>query len=289
MKKILLASILSLALFSCERDEVLYKGGEFISFANSSSTEFKVTENEGTANINLLLSTAPTSDLTVNFEYTDGSALTGVHYERVVSIVIPAGSKTGVLEIPVVDDEENNSSRTFDVKLLSSSDATLKMGYGDAGAVLKNVVIVNDDCPSKNSFYFGNLNVEDVGYGSTPGVGSANANGDCDILILANNISGVGGANTTNGHKYVVLFTPTNADGSEGTVELPLQIARDVLGTISGGVTVSQRVSGTGYYNSNTGEIVIDYDLNVYNNNTGAVVNVGADYIWTGTSVITKL
>src|SRR5690606_30307717 len=173
-------------LTSCEEDKVIYSGGDIIMFSETSSS-FAVTEDVGQAQLKVLLSKEYSSDITVNFEVTDGTAIQGAHYSiNGTSIVIPAGQTSGDITINLVNDDEGNVARTFNIALVSSSinDATIGLG-GDEGSYSKTVVIANDDCPTQASLWYGNLRVQDVGFEDAPiAVGAPNSNGDCDIIVI---------------------------------------------------------------------------------------------------------
>jgi hypothetical protein len=135
-------------------------------------------------------------------------------------------------------------------------------------------------CPTQYAYWFGSLSIEDVGYGSTPGSGSANINGDCDKLIVNNDLPGIGdgGVPANLNTIYELIFTPTNPSGSQGTVVVNETIIR--TGLQNG--TITAVYTGNGTYDTATGEIIIDYSLDAKSNATGAILG---NY-YTGTNVI---
>lgn len=257
--KNILVKLSSLFLFvgiltSCEEDKVIYSGGDIIMFANTDAN-FSVNENAGQADLTVLLSKEYSSDVTVNFEVTDGTAIQGTHYSiSGTSIVIPAGETSGKITINLVDDEDGNPARTFEIKLTSSSisDATIGLG-GDEGSYLKTVIIANDDCPTKANLWYGNLSLLDVGFAASPGTGSANSNGDCDIILIQGDVAG-GGLTPPDGTLF--YLTPDFEGATTGTVDVPAQTY--CVNCSSG---MDAKFSGTGIYDETTKTILIDYSL----------------------------
>ena len=247
----------------------------FISFLETSTT-LNVLENTSVVSIPVYVSEPQSSDITVTIVPTNGSAESGVHYSFVATtITIPAGEYEGEFLLNIVNDGSLNDSRKFNIEL-STSATNLTLGLsGEIGSYKKEVVIVNDDCPTQYAYWFGSLSIEDVGYGSTPGSGSANSNGDCDKLIVNNNLPGIGSATNT---IYELVLTPTNPSGSQGTVVVNETPSR--TGLEEG--TVTAVYSATGTYDTATGEIFLDYSLDAQSNATGDILG---NY-YTGTNVI---
>ena len=276
--KILFSFILISLLFSCEEEDNLLKTFNqytFISFLETSTT-LNVLENTSVVSIPVYVSEPQSSDITVTIVPTNGSAESGVHYSFVATtITIPAGEYEGEFLLNIVNDGSLNDSRKFNIEL-STSATNLTLGLsGEIGSYKKEVVIVNDDCPTQYAYWFGSLSIEDVGYGSTPGSGSANSNGDCDKLIVNNNLPGIGSATNT---IYELVLTPTNPSGSQGTVVVNETPSR--TGLEEG--TVTAVYSATGTYDTATGEIFLDYSLDAQSNATGDILG---NY-YTGTNVI---
>jgi hypothetical protein len=274
MKNILikLSSLLLLigVLTSCEEDKVVYSGGDIIMFDGASSS-YSVVEDAGQATLLILLSKKYSSDVTVNFEVTDGTAIQGTHYSiSGTSVVIPAGETSGSILINLVNDDEGNAPRTFTVKLLSSSidGATIGLG-GDEGTYLKTVVIANDDCPSKAFLWYGNLSLLDVGFGSVPGSGSSNANGDCDIIVIQGDVAG-GGMTPAEG--TIFYLTPDFPGATTGTVEVPAQTY-----CVNCSEGFDAKFSGSGTYDEATKTILVDYSLD----------RTDGGHFWTGQLEIT--
>lgn len=254
-----------------------YSGKDFIMFLNTVSN-VSVSEDAGSYEFEVGLSKAQNTDVTVTVTKTDDTAIEGTNYELPSSLVIPAGETSAVLLLTIIDDTDLNATRKFSFEL--STDSGVTVGLAEEGSYKKEVSIVNEDCPTKFSYWLGSLSVEDVGYGSTSGTGSANSAGDCDILVVDNDLPGVAGnavAGTLN-TEYEVYFTPTNPDGSVGTVVVNSTYSADV---VSGGVTYEAKYEGTGTYSTVTGEVVINYVLGAYS---------GGNYVgsfWSGTTILT--
>lgn len=275
MKKIFILSALVLSLFSCEHDDIIYKGGDFVQFNDAEANEILALEHRGFAKVTLSLSKVSSSDLTVNFSYQDNTALAGVHYDQVPSIVIPAGQSSVELSIPVHDDNLLNDDRFFDVTIASVSDPNYRAGLGQLSTVTKTIKIANEDlnCTSNTSYtyWLGNVNVEDVGYSTTTGTVSLI---DCDVIKLNADIIGVGIK-----ADYAITFIPSASDRTIGTVNLPV--------TLTGYSNAQYKfgVRAIGTYNSNTGLLVLNYQATAHDLTTGDFLGNFTDFA--GQSIIT--
>ncbi len=274
---------MSFVLNSCDAtdddNQKAYSSSTFAMFTNVEGS-LSVSEDVGSITIPVSISKVSSTDVTVNFTYTNDTAESGVHFNGSSSVVIPAGEISTDLTISIIDDDDLNATRSFTLDIASVSDASYSVGIFDEGSYSKTISIINNDCPTKFTNWVGSLSVEDVGYGSTPGTGSANSSGDCDILVVNNDLPGVAG-NAVAGSLntlYNVFFTPTNADGSEGTVVVTSTLSAKV---VSGGVTYDAKYSGTGTYSTVTGEVVMSYELLAVRAD-GSV----AGTFWTGTNVL---
>ncbi len=254
---------LSFLFNSCDAydddNQKAYAASNFAMFADNQAT-LSVSEDGGSLVIPVSISKPSSTDVTVNLRFTNGTAQSGVHFNAPTSVVIPAGQISTNLTIAIVDDTNLNATRSFNLDIASVSDTTYGVGISDEGSYSKTISIINNDCPTKFTYWVGNLSVEDVGYGSTPGTGAANSSGDCDILVVTNDLPGLGGSavagtlNTT----YNVFFTPTNPDGSVGTVLVNNVTAGRV---VSGGVTYDAKYNAVGTYSTVTGQVVMSYEL----------------------------
>jgi hypothetical protein len=281
MKKTVILSLFTALFFtSCsDEDGAVYNGGTFVAFKEAQTVGTSISEDVGTHNFVIGISSPVSQPITVNVSYTNGTAIFGEHFSMPTSVVIPAGEMYADLPITIIDDSELNDSRTFSIKIESNS-GDYKVGLVDEGSFTKNILIVNDECPSKFSYWFGAISVEDVGFGSTNGTGGANANGECDILVVVNDLPGAQGnavAGTFN-NKYNLKFTPDEEDSSFGTVDVNEFSAK----IVNGGVTYDAIYVASGTYNTVTGKVILDYQLKAV---TQAGVTAGT--FWTGTSIIT--
>lgn len=254
---------LSFLFNSCDAydddNQKAYAASNFAMFADNQAT-LSVSEDRGSLVIPVSISKPSSTDVTVNLRFTNGTAQSGVHFNAPTSVVIPAGQISTNLTIAIVDDTNLNATRTFNLDIASVSDNTYGVGISDEGSYSKTISIINNDCPTKFTYWVGNLSVEDVGYGSTPGTGAANSSGDCDILVVNNDLPGVAG-NAVAGSLntlYNVFFTPTNADGSEGTVVVTSTLSAKV---VSGGVTYDAKYNAVGTYSTAAGTVTMNYEL----------------------------
>lgn len=272
----------SLALFaavlftSCEEDTVTYNGSDFVTFNQASSVNLAVSETAGTLNIPVNLTMPQSSDLTIDYTLTSEDAVAGTHYNVLTpTLTIPAGETTANLQLEIIDDDTFNLARTLTLTLTGTSISTVGVGIGDEGSYSKVIVINNNDfdCETEFFFWLGEISVEDVGYGSTPGTASGGA--DCDVLFVDNNLPASGAPENT---MYELLFSPSNPEGTIGTVEV---LPTFVQVQPSGGVNYDGTYVAEGTYNTETGEIVLEYRYAAFQNGQ----DIGTFY--SGTNIIT--
>ena len=278
MKKIFLFILTLIFFASCDETSNLvktYESDSFVSFKGA-GPNITVGENQGTAQIPFTMSTASAQDVTVVFKVENETAVSGTHFTfPTLSVVVPAGQYGGNLALNLVDDVVFNASRTFKLTILSNS-ANFKIGLGVlADSSIKKVIIVNNDCPTRSDLWFGSLNVEDVGYGSTRGTGSANATGTCDVLRVDNDLPGYGGQTI-----YDINLVPSAPNSLTGRATILPTISRANLTATTNAVLV-----GTGTYNQTTKTITIDYILQERRIADNSIVRL----IYSGTNIITKL
>lgn len=105
---------------------------------------FSVAENVagGIALVDVTLSSISTFPVTVTFSLTDGTAKKGSDYADPTSlnVVIPAGQTTATISVPVTNDGNFEANETFNVHLVSATNAKLS----DTDTV-GTVTITNDD------------------------------------------------------------------------------------------------------------------------------------------------
>ena len=285
MKKIILASAFVFSLFtvSCDSDDRVYSGGEFIQFTETTTESVNADENVPTVSIPLSLSKVSSNDVTVTFNYYDGTAINGTHYVSTASAVIPAGQLTGEVVVGIIDDSELNLSRTFDIEIASISDNSFRVGLGQLTSYRKTVVIINDECTSTASFFTGDLNVYEDGYGSWEA--SATGTGRCNQIKYNDDIIAVG-----SNYDHIITFTPDpTSDGSYGTVSSPVVLTTTSPGTVNvnnSPVRVYYGISLTGTYDSNSNELILNYRYSLYSLEMAEFVISG--YNGTGTLEVSK-
>lgn len=277
MKKLLLTSLAVLSLIACEEDTVIYNGDDYVSF-NSISEEISTTEDAETYDLVIGMSETQDQDVTVELNVTSDTAVEGVNFTIPSSVTIPAGETFSPATITLIDDTEINTTRSFSVEIVSVSMSGLNIGISDIGSYAKTIKIINDDCPTKFSYWIGDISVEDVGYGSTAGTGTVNEDGDCDLLIVDNDLPGAGsGADNT---IYELQFYATNAEGTTGIVIVEATLTAYAFDTTA---SYDAYYEAAGTFDTETGEIILDYELQGYSVATGEY----AGNFWTGTTIIT--
>ena len=112
--------------------------------------DVSVTEgNSGFTNavFTVTLSSASVQDITVNFSTADGTAFSGVDFQRIFSntLFIPAGATSATLTVRVFGDFAIENDETFLVNLQFASNGTIADGQGQGS-------IVNDDANGKLQF-----------------------------------------------------------------------------------------------------------------------------------------
>lgn len=91
------------------------------------------------ATFTVRLSSPATTDVAINYETEDGTAVDGEDYDGVSgTVIIPAGSSVGTIEVPVYGDDVEESDCYFFVQLIDSDNVAI----GDAEAV---GTIIDDD------------------------------------------------------------------------------------------------------------------------------------------------
>ncbi len=280
MKKFLIKSCLvalfAATLVSCEEDRIIYSGGDFVTFENGGEERLSVFENAGTVTVPVHLSVPRTEDVTVNLSTTNGEAVSGADFNLLTTTVtIPAGETEAVASFSIVDNTDFGEAKTFVLSISGTSAPDIVLGLsGDIGTYQKTVSIVNDDCPSKYTIWVGDLDVEDVGYGITPGTGAVTPDGTCDILRVDNNLGGV--PSMIAGTTFDLLFTPDFDGATTGTVEVKPTYTR-----MSGANFVTY--SALGVYDEDTMTITLDYSVDARSGSANGPV---LGNFWTGTNVI---
>ncbi|WP_298148283.1 Calx-beta domain-containing protein [Flavobacterium sp.] len=280
MKKVIIPFLVGglFALSSCEQDNhdlfKTYGETDVLTFVNTTEV-ISFTENVGQVRIPVALSVAQAQDVVVSLNVVDDTAVTGTNFTfQNLSITIPAGEFTGEFVLNVVDDVDFNEARRFKATLATTA-PNVSVGFEAAlGTFEKTFLIANDDCPTNFDLWFGPVDVEDVGFGSTPGVGGLNANGDCDTIRIENNLPGV--PSPTN-EVYEIVLVPDFPGATTGTATVAATVSRV---NASGALDAVYEASGT--YDEATKTITLDYVLAAVNDAGATVGN-----FYTGTNVIT--
>ena len=282
MRKLIFLFFVSLfILSSCEDDEMLTKSFTdftFVSFVSPDETLTIQEDNVGETKIPFTLSVAQDSDVVVSLIIEDSTAVQGTHFSVInSSVTVPAGQLSGSFSITTIDDESFNESRAFNISMTTDFPGVVVGLSGNTSTLQKTIVLVNDDCPTNYSIWFGALSIEDVGFGSTPGTGSANSTGTCDILRVNNDLPAIGSATNT---IYEVILTPDFDGSTSGSAEVKKTVARTGIANEQFG-PLSAVYSSTGFYDEITKEITLEYTVEAVD---AAGTTVGQFY--TGTNVI---
>ncbi|MEQ9659628.1 Calx-beta domain-containing protein, partial [Fulvivirga sp.] len=187
-------------------------GDVFVSLSNDSQ---QTSEDQVTGEILLEISRAQSSAVDVDYELTSTNAINGVDFElQGSSVTIPAGEFSTSIPYTVTDNNVfEPEARSFTVTLTGVSASSVSI----QGNTAITVGILNNDCPVNTSVWFGDLSVEDVGFGAVAGSGAANANGDCDILVITGDYVGAPLTPVT------WNLTPSSPGATSGTAVAPRQ------------------------------------------------------------------
>lgn len=257
--KILSLSFMVATLSGCFDDPgtEITLSDRFVSFSVPSQ---QINENAGSGNILVEVSYAQSSAVQINFNLTTSNAVNGIDFNLpTTSVTIPAGEFSTQIPFTVVDNDNFEPlARTFTVTITSVS----VEGVSIQGNSSVTVSILNDDCPANTSVWYGTVSVEDVGFGSNDGTGAANANGDCNILVVTGDYVGAVASVTW-------VLTPSSPGAKNGTavaVRQPYACCAEAY--------TYEALNGT--YDEETGIIEADY---TFYRASGAV-------FFTGTTVI---
>ncbi len=259
MKKnlIKLSSLLLVSLFaltSCEEDRIVYGGGDFVTFNSVNSTTLSHSEAGGVLEIPVSITMPQANDVVVNFTVTSDNSVAGTDFTLITpgSVTIPAGQTSANIQIGAIDNDVFNESPILNVTLSSVSVPGIAVGIKDQGSYYKKVVLVNDDCPSQSSLWYGTVSVMDVGYPPAfPATAAATEEGDCDIVEITGDLAGFGQSST-----FQFFFIPAFEGATNGTIEVPEQI---YCTACSAGLNVYYSAEGT--YDETTGIIEVDYQV----------------------------
>ena len=104
-----------------------------------------MSQSEGTSpmNFTVTLSNASASAVSVSYSTSNGSAVAPGDYTSTSNILtIPAGSTTGTISVPIINDTLSESSETFTVNLTSPVNATIAKSQGTG------TIVDNDNAPT---------------------------------------------------------------------------------------------------------------------------------------------
>lgn len=284
-----LFTLATLMFVSCSKDgpeAFLYKGDDFVSYENITSTSVAVSEDEAEARIAIKLSKVQPVDVTVNITIEELEVNVGYSVPS-TQIVIPAGQTEGFFIVNPVNDDLNSPSTRIKATITSTTPA-LKIGLREEGSFSKTITIVNDDCPTRFNIWFGAINVADVGFATIAGNGSGNATGDCDILrvITATNLVGwTTGATANVPHDFAL--TPDFPNSPTGVASIASTLIGQATFNFPGGAGLGDVLYTITYgeYNETTRIIETDYQVRVRRLSDGALFNLSG---WSGTNRIIK-
>lgn len=217
----------------------------------------QIGENAGTGELVIDISQAPTSAVTLNLEVETTNMIEGVDFTvPSKSVTIPAGEFSVSVPFTVVDNQVFETvSRTFTVTISSAGSIPIEANPS------VTVLVLNDDCPVNTSLW-SDVAVEDVGFSNNPGTGAANANGDCNILIITADYVGAPATPVT------WEFTPASDGALNGTVVAPRQAYACCA--------PAYEYEAEGVYDEETGIILADY---TFYNADGSVFFTGQNRI----------
>ena len=131
-----------------------------------SNTSFKVDENVTGGNFDLSYALKPASpyDVTYTVSTQDGTAIKGQDYTELETqtITIPAGTTTGTISIPILNDTDSEGEQSFTIKVENVVGAVIE---GDVDFIEKTITIADDEVST--IFLDDILNAENIieGYG----------------------------------------------------------------------------------------------------------------------------
>ena len=102
-----------------------------------------IDESAASATVTVTLSKAAASDVTIDYQTADGTALAGSDYtDTSGTLTIAAGSTSGTFAVPITSDSTAESVETLTVNLSGASNATL--GRSSSTVSIENVSVFND-------------------------------------------------------------------------------------------------------------------------------------------------
>lgn len=255
---VLLAGVIGIT--GCEEQDFLFNGPHFVSFTQASVS---LSENASSPlDAVVQISQKQDVDVEVSFEVSADGAVAGTDYNILTTspVIIPAGQ----FEVPIRIEPIDNSDFETEARKVTLTITSVSNDIGVQVNSTSEINIVNDDCPSQSNIWWGNLSMEDVGFSVNPGVGSANSNGDCDILVIEGDLIG-GGASAP----ITFYLTPAGDGATNGTIEAPKGLY-DCCGP-------AYEYEASGTYDEATQTIELDYTF----------FQADGSVFWTGQTIIT--
>ena len=260
-KLILFISLLTVGFFSCDDDEKpvdpIY---EFVSFAEESVNlnELDNSEEAYPIVVQLWAFKPHKEDITLNLEAVGNNTAKDIDFTITPgnTITIPKGRLTSdTIWVKTINNNSgSNDPRTFDLKLVSASDADIKLGLGITNPTNKEVTfnISDDECTLTPDVYETSLDVLISTDGSEMGTNVAQATVTGNTVELTGDLIWYGPMDDP----LVLTLVPESAGATKGTVTFGSQF----LGTANDGYEYTFTQVGTGTYNVCSGTIVITYD-----------------------------
>lgn len=281
MKKIILSLfVLSSFVFtSCDHDtgDVKFNGDSLLHFpGESQSIAFVLTTDESKVfdvpfGVVKRVSGTHTVSLVVDAENSD--AVQGVDYEIVNnSVQLTDGDILSNFEIRVFGAPITEEGKIVRFKLQSETLPT---------AIFRDTytLILKEECSTNFTLWFGNLNIEDVGYGITPGSGAGTPTGACNTVVINNNLPGMPAPTNT---RFEVILEPSSPGATSGTATVEETVSR--TGLAVSGQPVNAVYVATGTYDETTKTITLNYQVLAKSTANGQILGM----YWDGTNVIVK-
>jgi hypothetical protein len=131
-------------------------------------SDVTITENGGTASLQICISQVSTSAVTVNFQTSNSSAQSGVDYTVLSgTATIPPGQLCDTVTVPILDDNASESSEMFNVNLSSPNGATIADNLGIVTIMDNDNASTGSDC-SSITIMAGNGSITVANVGAAP-------------------------------------------------------------------------------------------------------------------------
>jgi hypothetical protein len=125
---------------------------------NLSVNDASINENAGTGSFQICIDKPSTQPVTVQYNTSNGTALSGSDYTGVNgTATIPAGQTCTSVNVPIIDDQIDEPNETFTVTLSNPQNATIVDGQGTV------TIVDNDNPPVQSSISVSDINVNENG------------------------------------------------------------------------------------------------------------------------------